>query len=135
MRFLFLLLFLTFPLIAKSDVFFEDAGALGVMAGVAKACGENTQKLDDYELIAVRLIANKADSAIQEKEGYRKYVQEKMKAERKQKNAPAMSCGEVLSRFENMPLFESVVYRDGSLKLSDGTFLPAKRPPLKVNKK
>lgn len=135
MRFLFLLLFLVFPLIAKSDVFFEDAGALGTMAGVAKACGENAQKLDDYELIAVRLIANKADSASQEKEGYRKYVQEKMKAQRKQKNAPVMSCAEVLSRFENMPLFKSVVYRDGSLKLSDGTFLPAKRPPLKVNKK
>jgi hypothetical protein len=49
MRFLFLLLFLTFPLTVKSDTFFEDAGALGVMAGVAKACGENPQKLDDYE--------------------------------------------------------------------------------------
>ena len=135
MRFLLLFLFLIFPLTVKSDVFFDDAGALGTMAGVAKACGENAQKLEDYELIAVRLIANKANSAVQEKEGYRKYVQEKMKAERRQKNAPQMSCSEVLSRFENMPLFKSVVYRDGSLKLSDGTFLPANRPPLIVDKK
>lgn len=135
MRIVLFCFIFTFPFMALSDTFFEDAGSLGAIAGVAKACGENAQKLDDYELIAVRLIANKANSAGQEKEGYRKYVQEKMKAERKQKNVPAMSCGEVLSRFENMPLFESVVYRDGSLKLSDGTFLPAKRPPLKVNKK
>ena len=135
MRFVLFFLIFTFPLMAQSDTFFEDAGSLGTMAGVAKACNENVQKLDDYELIAVRLIANKANSAEQEKEGYRRYVQEKLKAERKQKNNPQMSCNEVLYRFENMPLFKSVVYRDGSLKLSDGTFLKAKRPPLKVDKK
>ncbi len=135
MRFILFFLIFIFPFMASSDTFFEDAGVLGTMAGVAKACNENTQKLDDYELIAVRLIANKANSAEQEKDGYRRYVQEKLRAERKQKKNPQMSCNEVLYRFKNMPLFKSIVYRDGSLKLSDGTFLKAKRPALKVNKK
>ena len=129
------ILFFSFPLMAQTDMFLNDSAALGTMAGLAKACDEDIQKMEDYELIAARLIANKANTASQEKEGYYTYVQEKLKAERKQKNDPQMSCDEVLRRFENMPLFESVVYRDGSLKLSDGTFLKAKRPPLKVDKK
>lgn len=135
MRFFILFLLFFFPSMGKSDVFLDDAAALGTMAGVAKACNEAPKKLDDYELIAVRLIANKANTAEQEKDGYYSYAREKLKAERKQKHTPQMSCDEILSRFRNMPLFESVVYHDGSLKLSDGTFLPAKRPPLKVNKK
>ena len=128
-------LFYSFSVVAKTNAFLNDAAALGAIAGVAKACQEKPKKIKDYELIAVRLIANKANTASQEKEGYYVYVQEKLKAERKQKNNPQMPCDEVLFRFKNMPLFESVVYRDGSLKLSDGTFLKAKRPPLKVDKK
>ncbi len=112
----------------------EEAALLGTMGGLAEVCGENSKKLSDYELIAARLIANKADSEKEEVRGYRRYAEEKATAIRRQKNKPQMSCAEVVSRFEKMTIFKSVVYSDGSLKLSDGTFLKAKRPPLGLKK-
>ena len=110
---------------------FDEAALLGTMAGLAETCGENAKRISDFELISARLIANKADSDDEEIKGYQRYAKEKVAASRKQKNNPQITCKEVLYRFENMPIFKSVVYSDGSLKLSDGTFLKAKRPPLK----
>ena len=123
--------FLSFSLVAAEPSVLEEAALLGTMAGLAETCGEKDKKLSDFELISSRLIANKSISDKEEIRGYRRYAEEKATAMRKQKNNPKLSCGEILRRFENMPIFKSVVYSDGSLKLSDGTFLKATRPPLK----
>ena len=127
--------FFSFSLIGAEPSVLDEAAVLGTMAGLAEACGEKDKKMTDYELIASRLIANKANSDEEEIDGYHRYAEKKMTAMRKQKSSPQMSCNEVLRRFENMPIFKSVVYSDGSLKLSDGTFLKAKRPPAQLKKK
>ena len=127
--------FLAFSTIAATPSVLDEAAMLGTMAGLAETCGENNKKLADFELISARLIANKSVSDQEEIRGYRRYAEEKATAIRKQKDNPQMSCDEILHRFENMPIFKSVVYSDGSLKLADGTFLKAKRPPAKLNKK
>lgn len=127
--------FLCCPVMAQEISALDEAALLGSMAGVAKACGENEQKLEDFELIAARLIANKTNSPEEEIMGYRRYAEENLASMRKHKENPQLSCDEILERFENMPIFESIVYQDGSLKLSDGTFLQAKRPPAKLVKK
>ena len=103
----------------------EEAAQLGTMAGLADACGAK-EKLENYELIAARLIANKSPSVEAEKAGYRRYAEEKFRAKRAHKSAPKMTCGEILNRFQKMPLFKSIVYKDGSLKFYDGTYYPAK---------
>ena len=131
MKKFFLLLMLSgcvFPVYAKEFSVMDEAAMLGMMEGIAEACGEKPKKLEDFKLITARLIANKTDSHEEEVACYRRYASEKVLGMTRQKNNPKMPCKEVLYRFENMPLFKSVVYSDGSLKLSDGTFLKNKRP-------
>ena len=103
----------------------DEAAQLGTIAGLAEACGE-TKKVETYELIAARLIANKAVSEEQEMDGYRRYAAEKLRAMDEHKKSPKLTCGEILNRFQKLPLFKSVVYKDGSLKFYDGTYYPAK---------
>ncbi len=126
MKKVFLLILLwTIPVMAAKMSLFDEAAQLGTMAGLAEACGE-TKKLEIFELISARLIANKSNSEAQELEGYRRYAAEKLRAIQEHKKSPKMTCGEILNRFQKMPLFKSVVYKDGSLKFYDGTYYPAK---------
>lgn len=104
-----------------------EAQELGITAGLALACNAGT-KLDDFELIASRLIANKALTAADEQKGYRQFAEEKFRAYNEQRNHPRESCGGVLDSFNRLPLFRSVVYADGGLKLYDGTYLKPLRP-------
>ncbi len=113
------------PVMATPLSVLEEAAQLGTLAGLASACGAQ-EKLNNYELIAARLIANKSTSEAQEKEGYRRYAEEKFRAMQEHQRTPKMTCGEILNRFQKMPLFKSVVYQDGSLKFYDGTYYPAK---------
>jgi len=108
----------------------SDAEQLGMMAGFASACGA-TSKLDDFELIASRLIANTASTEQAEKKQIRVYMQTKFEAmQRQQKEAP-VPCSEILESFNKLPLFNAIVYRDGSVKLPDGTW----SKPLRGRKK
>ena len=124
-KILFAVLLWTLPVLGKSLAVTDEAAQLGTMAGLAEACGAR-RELEDYELIAARLIANKSPSVEAEKAGYRRYAEEKLRAMRAHKAAPKLTCGEILNRFHKMPLFRSVVYKDGSLKFYDGTYYPAK---------
>lgn len=104
-----------------------EAEQLGVTAGLALACNAGG-KLDDFELIASRLIANRALTAEAEQKGYREFAEAKLNAYTEQKNDPKESCGAVLDSFNRLPLFRSVVFADGGLKLYDGTYLKPVRP-------
>lgn len=99
---------------------------LGMMAGLALACNAGGL-LDDYELIASRIMANPAVTKQEELSLFRGYAQAKLKAYKEQKNAPEVSCGEVLDRFSRLPIFQSVVYADGTVKLPDGKVITPKR--------
>ena len=107
-----------------------EAQQLGITAGVALACNAGS-KLDDFELIASRLIANKALTAADEQKGYREFAEEKFRAYNEQRNHPRESCGAVLDSFNRLPIFRSVVYADGGLKMYDGTYLKPLRSPQK----
>ena len=123
--FIILLLVGNFPAFGAQLTVVEEAAQLGTIAGLAEACGSK-KKVENYELIAARLIANKSDSEEQEQLGYRRYAEEKVRAMNEHRNNPQMTCKEILKRFEKLPLFKSVVYQDGSMKFYDGTFYPAK---------
>ena len=124
-KIIFLMLLWGLPVMAAKLSLLDEANQLGTMAGLAEACGEK-KKLENFELISARLIANKSNSEEQEMEGYRRYAEGKIRAAREHKKSPKLTCGEILNRFQKMPLFKSVVYKDGSLKFYDGTYYPAK---------
>lgn len=131
-KWILLILVWAIPAAAAKLSLLDEASQLGTMAGLAEACGER-KKLENFELIAARLIANKATSQEQEMEGYRRYAAERIRASREHKKSPKMTCGEILNRFQKMPLFKSTVYKDGSLKFYDGTYYPAKGMYVKNN--
>ena len=95
---------------------------LGMMAGLALACNAGA-KLDDYELIASRLLANTAQTNAEQKQAERQYAEAKFKAYKDHKASPRASCGEILESFSALPIFRSVVYADGSIKTPDGKIL------------
>ena len=124
-KYLFLLLFCAFPVFAKQLSLLEEAGQLGTVAGLAEACGSK-EKLKRYEFISARLIANKASSENEEMQGYQRYAEKKLQAKKMHQQSPKMTCGEIIKRFEKMPVLKSVVYKSGALKFYDGTYYPAK---------
>lgn len=112
----------------------NEAQQLGMTAGIALACNAGG-KLDDFELIASRIIANKALTPEAEKEGYEEYAVSKFNAYNMQRKNPQASCGEVLDSFSRLPIFKSVVYADGGVKMYDGSYLKPLRPVTKPSPK
>lgn len=104
---------------------------LGVTAGLALACNAGA-KLDDFELIASRIMANQALSEADEKQAYKDYAAAKFGAFQEHKKNPQLTCGDVLASFNRLPIFRSVVYADGGVKMHDGTYLKPRRPVLPV---
>jgi len=103
------------------------ANQLGSAAGAAYACNAG-KSLEDFEVIASRLLANTAETAEDERSLDEVYVEAKVRAIKVHKKKHPMSCQEILKRFNNMRIFKFVVYADGSVKMDDGTMLHPKRP-------
>ncbi len=95
---------------------------LGMMAGLALACNAGG-RLDDYELIASRIMANTAQTDLDQKKAERQYAEAKFKAYKEHKETPQTSCGEILESFAHLPIFKSIVYADGTVKTPDGKVL------------
>ena len=112
---------------AKTLKDMSEEEQLGTTAGLALACGSE-KKLEDFELISSRLIANNAATEEEEKQKIRVYMQAKWNALQQQKGGSGISCSEILSHFDALPLFDSIVYGDGSVKLPDGKWSRPKRP-------
>ncbi len=125
---------LAMPVVADSLMLQDEVNQLGVMSGLAMACGESNKKLDDYELIASRIIANKSATEEIELQMKKEFILQQLKTLQKYQVSPISDCPNVLKRFRQMPLFQSTVYSDGGIKFSDGTYLPPLRP-FKIKKK
>ena len=128
MFYLFLLgVAMPFGVCAQNVRAMSDAEQLGMFAGWAMACGSTT-KLEDFELIASRILANQSPSDEIEKKQVRIYSQAKWDALNQQKKGNQADCTEILEHFDQLPLFNSTVYGDGSVKLPDGTWSRPLRP-------
>lgn len=106
----------------------SDVEKLAITAGAAQACGANTDKLQTYEMIASRIIVNPLRSEAEENAALKVYAQKKLQTFQEQKSSPELNCQEVLARFNQMSLFKSTLYRDGTLKLPDGKVIKPMRP-------
>lgn len=135
--FLLVMLCFSLPTFADGERTTEglsEAQQLGITAGLALACNAGA-RLDDFELIASRLIANKAQTKAEEDKGFHEFAESKLNAYMEQRNSPQVPCGVVLDSFKHLPLFKSVVYADGGLKMYDGTYLKPLRPVKQAAKK
>ena len=110
-----------------------EAEQLGTVAGLAQAC--NAKKLEDFEVIASRILANKAPTEEDELASVKQYVMAKYRASRSHKREPQMTCSEILAHFNKLPIFNSVVYADGTVKMFDGYWLKPKRPVMGAKQK
>lgn len=111
-----------------------NAEQLGTTAGVALACNAGN-RLDDFELISGYIIAaeNFGESARQK--AFKEYASAKLKAYNMQKDIVQTPCDEILNTFYTLPIFASIVYKDGTVKLPDGKILKNdnKNPKQKVS--
>jgi len=118
---------ISIPTQAQNIQKMTDAEQLGMMAGLAAACG-STKKLEDFELISARLLANSSPTEENEKQKIWKYMSAKWNAMQRQQKEVPVPCAEVLEHFNQLPLFQSIVYSDGSVKLPDDTWSRPLRP-------
>jgi len=125
----FILLGLLFiqPALAQNIKKMSDAEQLGMTAGLALACGAD-KKLEDFELIASRLLANQAATDELERKQAQEYIEAKWDTMQRQKKGNPSDCREILESFESLPIFNSTVYADGSVKLPDGSWSKPLRP-------
>ena len=112
----------------------SDIDKLAITAGAAQACNADSDRMDTYEMIVSRILVNPTRSEKEESAVLTAYAQRKLQTYQEQKASPEINCSEVLARFYKLPLFRSTVYRDGTLKLPDGTIMKPVRP-LKANPK
>ena len=129
----FIVLFITQESLAtgRTSRGLTEAQQLGITAGVAQACAVGN-KLKTFELIANRIIANPIPTDELERKELREFAVSKLNAYNSQKNNPVLDCANVLKKFYRLPIFKSVIYSDGSVKLPDGRILKPMRP---LNKK
>lgn len=127
MYFVCLGLFISVTSNAQNIQKLSDAEQLGMMAGLAMACGSD-KKLEDFELISSRLIANQSPTEEEELRQSRIYTQAKWDALQRETKEHTVNCKEVLDHFNKLPLFNSIVYADGSVKLPDGIWSKPLRP-------
>ncbi|MBQ4472457.1 MAG: hypothetical protein II942_04375 [Alphaproteobacteria bacterium] len=116
---------------AQTDRVYTEAEQMGTLAGLAYACGSK-QKLKDFELIAAHILADKSATSEEAEKKLQQFNKMKYRYMKKQKDSPRMSCKEVLEHFNNMPIFQSTVYADGTVKMFDGTILKPQYPIIKV---
>jgi len=129
--FILLCLLIAFEGQAQTTQTYSEAEQMGVMAGLAYACG-STQKLKDFELIATQILANKSTSDEETNQKLQQFATTKYRYMKRQKDSPRMSCKEVLEHFNNMPIFQSTVYSDGTIKMYDGTWLKPKYKTIQI---
>ncbi len=104
-----------------------DAQQLGAMAGVALACNAGS-RLDDFELIASYIMGNGAANEEDRTKAFKEYAAEKLRTYNIQRDQKPTPCPEALKHFYNLPIFASVIYADGTVKLPDGKVIKAKTP-------
>lgn len=133
--FLFLCLVSAFPAFSQTLKGMNDAQQLGAMAGLALACNAGN-RLDDFELISSYIIANESETVAIRNRRFRQYAEEKLRTYNTQKATPKEECPSILQRFYNLPIFQSTIYADGTVKFPDGKILkPKTKAQMAANEK
>jgi len=99
----------------------DDAENMGHLAGVVLACGAY-KPLYQFEEIISRYFSNTAPNQEAEKTQIELYARAKASTFSIFKDRKG-ECAQTIKEFTRMPIFNSELYSDGSLRLPDGKFL------------
>lgn len=116
---IFFLSFLPFDAAAENR---NEAEEMGHLAGMMYACNAH-KTLGRYEQIVSRYFSNTTRSSDAERAKLQLYVRAKADAYSLYRKKRKFNCAEMVNDFSSMPIFKTVVYSDGSLKMPDGKYL------------
>lgn len=104
----------------------QEMYALGAVSGQGLAC--KSKKYHQFELLARAIIVGKAPNAAVQDAGLRQYATGKAVTFMEVEDSNFADCANILEQFENQPIFKSVLYSDGRLKLPDDTMITPRKP-------
>lgn len=111
------ILIFAFPISVKCD-YLEDVKTLGYASGEGLACG--AKRYPSYELVARAFMVSSARSDNEQAEGMYKYNQAKAHAYMNKRKDGLFGCDEINERFNKQKIFETKLYKNGTLKMPDG---------------
>ena len=106
---------------AKQPTYLEEANALGSIAGQGLAC--RAKKYHKFELIARAIVVSRAKSDKMQQDGLRAFTEGKVNAFMDIEREKFSNCDEVVYAFNRQKIFETTLYRNGKVKLPDGTMI------------
>ena len=118
---LFVLIFSFINNSSAQTQYLEDLETLGYVSGEGLACGARRYKA--YELICRAFLVSSAKSDDEQKEGMYKYNEAKAEGYLSKKNSGLLGCDEVRIRFDRQKIFNTKVYKNGTLKMPDGKII------------
>ena len=105
--------------------YIDEVKALGAVAGQGMACGAS--KYNTFELLARAILISKAPSDKIQSEGVYAYNEAKANAYISKQMDGFFECGAINRRFDNQDIFKATLYRDGTIKMPDGTIITPRR--------
>lgn len=109
----------------KKMTYQEEMYLLGAVSGQGLAC--KSKKYHQFELLARALIVGKAPNGTVQKEGINSYNTGKAEAFMEMEESGFANCAETKEAFEKQPIFQSVLYSDGRIKMYDGTIIKPRK--------
>lgn len=106
---------------AQKPTYLDEATALGSIAGQGLAC--RAKKYHKYELIARAIIVSKAKSNKMQEDGLRAFNEAKVNAFMDIESEKFSDCDEIVYSFNRQKIFDTVLYRNGKVKMPDGNMI------------
>lgn len=106
--------------------YIDEVKALGAVAGQGMACGAS--KYNTFELLARAILISKAPSDKIQSEGVYAYNEAKANAYISKQMDGFYECDTINRRFDNQDIFKATLYRDGTIKMPDGTIITPRQP-------
>ena len=115
-----LAIFYTYNASAQTS-YIEDVKNFGYASGEGLACGAS--RYPTYELIARAYLVSAASSDKEQATGMYEYNSAKARAYMNKHRDGFLGCEEINTRFNNQKIFNSKLYKNGTLKLPDGKII------------
>ena len=109
----------------SNSTYIDDVKNFGYVSGEGLACGAS--RYPTYELIVRAYLVSAAKSDDEQAKGMYEYNAAKAKAYMGIRSLNYSGCSEINERFNNQKIFNSKLYKNGTLKLPDGKIIKPRK--------
>jgi hypothetical protein len=106
---------------AGKPSYMDEVTALGSIAGQGLAC--RAKKYHKFELLARAIVVSKAKSDKMQKDGLKAFNDAKADSFMAVERENFSECDDIVYSFNRQKIFEAVLYRNGTIKMPDGTMV------------